>query len=69
MKQQSLLPAGEGTITFNTVREVTGLSRSNILRKIKEGLFPKPFKYGGILLFSVSDIRRFISDPSGFNND
>ena len=54
----------EGCINLKTAIQVTSLSRSNILRKIKERRFPVPFHYGGILLFSVADIREFIKNPA-----
>lgn len=56
----------EGTITLATCQRLTDLSRSTILRRIKQNLFPKPFKYGSILLFPCNEIRRFLQNPSSF---
>ena len=50
----------EGFIKLKAVQQITALSRSTILRRIAENKFPKPIKYGNILLFSVDAIRKFI---------
>ena len=60
MNQSSTLPQ-EGFIKLRAVQQVTALSRSTILRRIAEGKFPKPIKYGNILLFHVDAIREFIN--------
>lgn len=52
----------EGFIKLKAVQQITALSRSTILRRIAENKFPKPIKYGNILLFSVDTIRKFIND-------
>lgn len=67
MTELFTLPA-EGFINLRAAQHITALSRSTILRRIAENKFPKPIKYGNILLFSVDAIRKFISNPSSFAN-
>ncbi len=67
MANSVVMPA-EGFINLRAAQHITALSRSTIFRRIAENKFPKPIKYGNILLFSVDVIRKFISDPSGFAN-
>lgn len=64
MENSMLMPA-EGFAKLKTVQLVTGLSRSTILRRIEDGRFPKPIKYGHILLFPVEAIREFINSLKG----
>ena len=61
MNNYLILPQ-EGFIKLKAVQQITALSRSTILRRIKENKFPKPIKYGNVLLFPVDTIRKFISD-------
>ena len=63
MTNKFFMPS-EGFIKLKAVQQITALSRSTILRRIEENKFPKPIKYGNILLFSVDAIRKFISDLS-----
>ena len=60
MSQIVVIPS-EGFIKLRAVQQVTALSRSTILRRIADGRFPKPIKYGHILLFPVEAIREFIN--------
>ena len=52
----------EGFIKLKAVQQITALSRSTILRRIAENKFPRPVKYGKILLFPVEAIREFIDN-------
>jgi len=54
-------------IRFNTVRARTGLSRSNIYRKIAEGTFPAQLKIStNGAGWRESDINRWVADPAGW---
>jgi len=54
-------------IRFDTVRARTGLSRSTIYRKIKEGTFPAQMKIStNGAEWRESDINRWVANPAGW---
>ena len=54
-------------IRFETVRARTGLSRSTIYRKIKEGIFPAQMKIStNGAGWRESDINRWVANPAGW---
>ena len=54
-------------IRFDTVRARTGLSRSTIYRKIKEGTFPAQIRISvNGAGWKESDINRWVADPAGW---
>ena len=54
-------------IRFDTVRARTGLSRSTIYRKIREGTFPAQLKIStNGAGWRESDINRWVADPAGW---
>jgi len=54
-------------IRFDTVRSRTGLSRSTIYRKIKEGTFPAQLKIStNGAGWKESDINRWVANPAGW---
>ncbi len=53
---------------LNSVIKATGLSRSTILRGIKNKTFPAPLHYGKILLFSVDEVNEFMASLAEVDN-
>lgn len=54
-------------VRFDTVRARTGLSRSTIYRKIKEGTFPHQLRIStNSAGWKESDINRWVADPAGW---
>ena len=53
---------------LSSVIKATGLSRSTILRGIKNKTFPAPLHYGKILLFSVDEVNEFMANLASMNN-
>ncbi len=54
--------AGDALIDINSVGTLTGLSGSNIYRRIKDAgdLFPRPIRVDGRSLWLLSEVRRWI---------
>lgn len=42
------------------MREIVGLSRTSVWRKIKKEIFPKPVKKGGKDWWRLSDVEKYI---------
>lgn len=50
-----------------SVEERTGLARSTIYRRMRDGTFPPSISLGGrIVGWRVAEIERFLVDPSGY---
>lgn len=54
----------EGNLRLNEVVKRTGLSRSEIYRRVAKKRFPQPRRLGPkILVWSVEDVRTFNENP------
>jgi prophage regulatory protein len=56
----------ERLIRLPEVLTLTGLPKSTLYNMVRQGRFPKPQKMGRISLWRLSDVNRFISDPSSY---
>lgn len=57
----------ERIVRFETVKSLTGLSRSTIYRKIREGTFPAQLKVSANGAgWHASEISRWVADPAGW---
>ena len=53
-------------IRIREVIRLTGISRSTLYQLMKSGRFPKPEKLGKLALWKLSEVDRFISDPTNY---
>jgi len=53
-------------IRLPEVLSLTGFSKSLLYQLVRRGQFPKPHKVGRAVLWKLSEVNRFISDPSSY---
>ena len=58
--------SAERLIRLPEVLTLTGLPKSTFYNMVRQGRFPKPQKMGRISFWRMSDVNRFISDPSSY---
>jgi prophage regulatory protein len=56
----------ERLIRLPEVLTLTGLPKSTLYNMVRQGRFPKPQKMGRISLWRLSDVNRFVTDPSSY---
>jgi len=54
-------------IRLPEVLSLTGFSKSLLYQLVRSGQFPKPHKVGRAALWKLSEVNRFISDPSSYS--
>ena len=52
----------EGFIQLKNILKMIPMSRQSWYNGIRQGIFPKPIKYGRLSLYKVEDIRKLIAN-------
>jgi len=66
-KRETIRRAANAIMRRDEVQRETGLSRSTIYQRVKNGTFPAPLKIGpGSIGWRVADIEAFLSSPADY---